>query len=166
LSCDIRGFWEFKAPHGDWIAFELINDTRSYEWFRIIANVRGLPGLQPYSARRGTPEDCSQAWKQLVDAWGRNLHSHTWLDPDEVRQANRNLYVSYVIEDGDPVPEDLSRADHYHETIPSPETEISQIYLPGPENRYKLMSWTGTLAENIGSEDLSGRLRMVIAFDG
>ena len=101
----------------------------------------------------------------MVDAWGRDLHSHTWLASDEVRQANRDLYAFHRAEDGDPIPEDLSAADHYHETIPDPDMEIERIYLPGPENRYKLMSWAGTLAENVGSKDLTGRLRIVIAFD-
>jgi hypothetical protein len=165
LGSDIHGFWEFKAPHGDWIAFELINDSRSYTWFRLIADVRGLPLSRSPTAHRGIPEDSSQVWRQMVDAWARGLHSHTWLTSDEVRQANRDIYVSYVVDDGDPVPEDLSLADHYHETIPSPVMEIERIYLPGPEGRYKVMPWTGTLCENVGSEDLSGRLRMVIAFD-
>ena len=161
MGCDIHGFWEFKAPHGDWIAFELINDARSYAWFRLIADVRGISGSS--TAHRGTPADCSQAWRQYTD--GGWLHSHTWLTPEEVKKANHDIYVAYLIEDDKPVPEVLHGADHYHETIPSPMMEIERIYLPGPEGRYKVMPWAGTLCENVGSEDLSGRLRMVIAFD-
>ena len=165
MGCDIHGFWEFKTPDGAWIAFERINDARSYTWFGIIAGVR-RPSGNLETAERGVPADCSNAWRQFVDAWGRDLHSHTWLTPAEVRQANRDLFLSYRKEDGEETdPEDLWSADNYHETIPVPQRNVSRIFLPGPENRYKEMAWTGTLAEIIGDQDLSDKIRMVIAFD-
>jgi hypothetical protein len=145
------------------VAFEYINDARSYWWFGTVANVRNNTGSQ--TAHRGVPEDCSQAWRQYVDAWGGGLHSHTWLTPHEVRQANRDLYARYRAEDGEPVPEDLSSADSYHETVPDLGTEVEKIFIQGPEARYTTMKWTGTIAENIKCDDLSGCLRMVIAFD-
>lgn len=115
------------------------------------------------TAHRGAPADSSQAWRQYTN--GDWLHSHTWLTPDEVRKANHDIYVAYLIEDDKPVPAVLHGADHYHETIPAPEMEIERIYLPGPDGRYKVMPWTGTLAENVKSSDLTDRIRMVIAFD-
>lgn len=165
MGCDIHGFWEFKTPAGAWIAFEPVNDTRSYNWFGIIAGVR-RPSGDLGTEERGVPRDCSNAWQQFVDAWGRDLHSHTWLTPEEVRSANKMLFLLYSRdEDPDAVSEDLESAIHYHETVPSPEMEVSRIFLPGPENRYKEMAWTGTLAEIVGDQDLSDKIRMVVAFD-
>ena len=165
MGCDIHGFWEFKTSDGPWIAFEHINDSRSYSWFGIIAGVRH-PAGNLETAERGVPADCSNAWRQLVDAWGRDLHSHTWLTPSEVRQANRDLFLSYRKEDGEETnPDDLWAADNYHETIPVPQMEVSRILLPGPDNNCKEMAWTGTLAEIVGDQDLSDKIRMVIAFD-
>lgn len=163
MGCDIHGFWEFKTPDGKWIAFEPINDTRSYEWFRIIADVRGVRGS--HTAHRGVPDDCSLVWGYLTNSWGADMHSHTWLSAEEVRRANQELYAAHMVDDGNQVPEDLSLADHYHETIPSHDMEISRIYLPGPEGSYKTMAWAGTLAENIGKSDITDYLRIVIGFD-
>lgn len=165
MGCDIHGFWEFRTPAGSWIAFEPINDSRSYSWFGLIAGVRRPMG-DLGTEERGVPSDCSNAWKQLVDAWGRDLHSHTWLTPAEVRRANHELFIFYKREDEEEFDmNDLRIADNYHETIPSPEMEVSRIFLPGPEGNYKEMAWTGTLAEIIGDTDLSDRIRMVVAFD-
>jgi len=165
MGCDIHGFWEFRSPEGAWIAFELINDARSYWWFGLIAGVR-YPSGNLGTESRGVPGNCSNVWRQLVDAWGSDLHSHTWLTPEEVKQANRELFLMYKKDDGENVaPEDLFAADHYHETIPDPKMEVSRIFLPGPENQYKEMTWAGTLAEIVGDQDLSDKIRMVIAFD-
>lgn len=165
MGCDIHGFWEFKTPHGKWIAFELINDARSYSWFGLIGGVR-RPHGNLETERRGIPGDCSNAWHQITDRWGRDLHSHTWLMPDEVKQANRDLFLLHKQEDEEMVSdEDLAAADHYHETIPSPDMEIEKIFLPGPDGNYSTMPWTGTLEENTGSRDLSDKIRMVVAFD-
>lgn len=165
MGCDVHGFWELKTPEGVWVAFELINDSRSYWWFGIIANVRRTtPECQ--TADRGVPEDCSAAWRQYTDSAGSDLHSHTWLTPDEVIRANRRLFLEYRQEDERATTtEEISDAHSYHEVVPTVKTEVSRIFLPGPDGYYTEMTWTGTLEENIGTQDIAGRLRMVVAFD-
>lgn len=94
------------------------------------------------------------------------MHSHTWLFPDEVERANQRLFLEYSKEDGKrPTPDELADARNYHETIPGLETEVSRIFLPGSEGRFQEMAWTGTLSENIKDQDISRKIRMVVAFD-
>lgn len=118
MGCDIHGFWEFKTPDGAWIAFETVNDTRSYWWFGIIGGVRRPMG-DLGTEKRGVPDDCSGAWRQQVDTWDRDFHSHTWLTPAEVKRANQMLFMQYKEEDDQEVcPDDLDDAVSYHETVP------------------------------------------------
>lgn len=42
---------------------------------------------------------------------------------------------------------------------------MRQIFLPGPNGTFSTMVWTGTLKDSVGSDDLSDKIRMVIAFD-
>ena len=80
--------------------------------------------------------------------------------------AEEEVTGGLIVEDEEELDmNDLRIADNYHETIPSPEMEVSRIFLPGPEGNYKEMAWTGTLAEIIGDTDLSDKIRMVVAFD-
>ncbi len=47
---------------------------RNYERFAALANVRG-PGPKP----RGLPKDASDTTKLMVERWGGDGHSHSWL---------------------------------------------------------------------------------------
>lgn len=58
---------------------------RWYALFSVLADVRNGADLQPISKPRGTPRDASEAWLQLADEWGRDLHSKSWLALDELQ---------------------------------------------------------------------------------
>ncbi len=162
MGCDIHGFWEFKTPDNKWIAFEHAIDARSYRWFGIIANVRNQLCINNTS-RRGIPADASQAWSNYTQSWGRGLHSHTWLTPHEIDLANRELYR--LLKEDEENDLDITRFQFKpHEPIPEYSDEVSHILLPGPNNLVSMI-WTGTLAENTGTEDLAQHLRFVVAFD-
>ena len=173
MGCDIHGLWELKTPEGKWVAFRYVNDTRSYTWFALIADVRGRAGSE--TSRRGIPDDASAAWNQYCQAWGNGLHSHTWLTPSEVMLANKRLYAFYKADDNGRkdaesclyLPDDaLHHADgHYHETVPMPEDLLDQIILAGADQRHTLMQWTGTIAENAHTDDIWQSIRLVVAFD-
>lgn len=163
MGCDIHGFWEMKTPHG-WVAFETINDSRRYSWFGIVGGVRR--DVESETAMRGIPDDSSAAWRQYTDSWDSGLHSHTWLTPDEVKEANQRLFMDHMKDDGLAFnPGDLDAAIDYHETVPEISTEVRCIFLPGPRGNNTQMFWSGTIGQNIQTDELETHLRMVIAFD-
>lgn len=162
MGCDIHGFWEFKTPDNKWVAFERAIDVRSYRWFGIIANVRNQLCINNTSCR-GIPADASQAWFSYTQARDHDLHSHTWLTPHEIDLANRELYRLIKEDEEDDL--DITRAQFEpHEPIPNCSDEVSCIFLPGSTDLVPMI-WTGTLAENTGTEDLTQHLRFVVAFD-
>lgn len=91
MGCDIHLVVE-KQVDGEWIAFNTMNFSnsvdgtfnfpaareRNYKRFAAIAGVRG-DGPKP----KGLPEDISDTTKHLVDYWGPDGHSHTWLSLQE-----------------------------------------------------------------------------------
>ena len=161
MGCDIHGFWEAQTPSGEWIAFRFVNDTRSYEWFGIIADVRS--SQESLTSHRGIPGTASPGWKAYCKRWGRDLHSHTYLTLHEVINANMLLLKKE---------HDWSigtiGTNEIHEDIPTPLEEIKALYLPGSDNGKDgtvIMNWTGTLADIIGNNDIEQKVRMVVAFD-
>jgi hypothetical protein len=107
MGCDIHGYWELYHPQFKrWIAFRMINDGRSYNWFGILSGVRGEgplvaslidagPSFAGQSSKSITEEeitsddeDFSVAWRRYVAQWGEDLHSFTVVPYDEVRKAN------------------------------------------------------------------------------
>lgn len=61
---------------------------RDYTLFGYLANVRRSPedGLAPIASRRGVPDDASTGYRRLVDDYGRDGHSHTWMTLPELAQ--------------------------------------------------------------------------------
>jgi len=154
MGCDIHGFWEAKTPDGRWIAFSRINDSRSYMWFGIIADVRYSTGSS--TAGRGIPADSSPAWSKYCSIWGRDLHSHTWLTPNEVAIANKEYSCSESYE-----PFDREKNPHLDE-------QVCILIIPSSDfdgDLIKEILWTGTLADLIGSDNIEDSVRMVVAFD-
>ena len=158
MGCDIHGFWEAQTPSGEWIAFRFVNDTRSYEWFGIIADVRS--SQESLTSHRGIPGTASPGWKTYCERWGRDLHSHTHLTLHEV--VNANMLLSKKEHDW------AIGTNEIHEVIPTPIEEIKALYLPGSNDGKDgtvIMNWTGTLADIIGNNDIEQKVRMVVAFD-
>lgn len=75
------------------------SDTRSYDWFAILANVRngwGFAGITTgegfsiIDEPRGVPDDCTPEWKEQVDQWRGDMHSHSYLSVEDFDNFNWN----------------------------------------------------------------------------
>jgi hypothetical protein len=159
MGCDIHGFWEVKDHTGNWMAFDTINPGRNYDWFGVIAAVRGGPDIG--TAGRGMPDCPSGAYKDMVDEWGVDLHSHTWLTRAEVQEAchelNRRMIEAY----------DEHPNDHEYEMIPNSDTNVSQLIVGWGHNSDNIAwNWYGTVQDlMLPGGNLDECIRMVVCFD-
>ncbi len=95
MGCDIHGAVEIKVD-GVWHLWAPLEDTcRDYERFGALAGVRS-EGPPP----RGLPGDMSVVTKLIVDDWGVDGHSHSWLP---IREAAK----VFASTGGDGAPDDL-----------------------------------------------------------
>ena len=163
MGCDIHGFWEVKTKTGAWIAFREVNDTRSYDWFGLIAGVRTGNRETCETAGRGIPDDVGAAWRDYCDRWGDNLHSKTWLYPDEIAAANVEFKIICEKYDDEGDSNLIPRIDH--EPVPQVSDMVPQLFVGAQRGDVNSYPWAGTLGEVAGSDDLTGRLRMVVGFD-
>lgn len=161
VGTDIHGYWELKTDDDIWVAFRGVNEGRYYQWFGVIAGIRAAVVFEETKrwAGRGMPPTPSAAWRTytLVDSkddfsW---LHGHTWLTYDEVNLANE-LYKHNFLE---------LRDQEIVEPLPLPDDEISQLYLAGERGKPTPLPWFGKLSELVPPEQMSARLRLVVAFD-
>lgn len=72
---------------------------RNYDWFAILANVRngrGFAGVKTgqgfavIAEPRGLPNDASQVWLKTVDEWRSDMHSHSFLYPEDFKNFDFN----------------------------------------------------------------------------
>lgn len=72
-------------------------DGRNYDLFAILADVRNGrgfagcdtgDGFKPIVDPRGVPEDASEVYKKMVEEWGIDGHSHSWVTLDEIKAYN------------------------------------------------------------------------------
>jgi len=162
------GFWEVKQPSGKWVAFRDIPTNRDYTWFRIIAGVRGY-GDNTFHHHRGMPADSSDCWKDYVG--NDDLHSHTWLTPDEVLDCFEE-WLEAVKRDYNELPDDAPKSRS--KMCVFPEEPIKRLLFryfwddtvgQWGDRAYKSIPWVGTLKDLIGDQDFEQSVRMVIAFD-
>jgi len=160
MGCDIHGFWEVKDHTGNWMAIDTINPGRNYDWFGIIAGVRGGPDIG--TAHRGVPDDASGAYRDMVDAWGVDLHSHTWLSPSEVQGACHELGRLSIERYNDD-----RHDDGLYEPIPMLNTNVTQLIVSwGQSDSDVAWDWYGTVKElMIPGGNIEDCVRMVVCFD-
>lgn len=157
MGADIHGFWEVKDHTGNWMAIDTVNSQRNYIWFGIVAGVRGGPDIG--TANRGIPTNPSGAYRDLLDAWGSDLHSHTWLTREEVIEACDALNTRLVEAYNEP------RVDPY-ELIPYNDTRLNQIIVGWGNHDQVSWDWFGTINDLMHpSGDINSNTRMVICFD-
>ncbi len=104
MGCDVHFYTEVKQPDGTWKLFgeferesedeggylqqkgRSLYDGRNYNLFAILADVRngrGFAGIKtgegfnPISEPRGVPDDASAEYKEIVDNWAGDGHSHS-----------------------------------------------------------------------------------------
>jgi len=163
MGCDIHGFWEVKTKTGAWIAFREVNDSRSYDWFGLIAGVRTGNRETCETAGRGVPDDVGAAWRDYCAGWGANLHSKTWLYPDEIAAANVEFKIICEKYEDEVDSNLILIIDH--EPIPQASDMVPQLYVGSQRDNINSYPWTGTLDAVAGTDDLTDRLRVVIGFD-
>lgn len=100
MGCDIHFFtekrnaetgkWELVGKvtrEDDWVDAESLYDGRNYNLFAILADVRngrGFAGVKtgegfnPISEPRGVPEDASAEYREIVEQWDCDGHSHSY----------------------------------------------------------------------------------------
>ena len=177
MGCDIHGVWECKLPNGVWAAFREINDNRSYTWFGLIAQVRGVAvGEERYS----TPWDprdfdggTGAYWTGYCEAWGGDLHSHSQASWDDVYAANAEKRRVMLLANAG-MPDTSDGIDH--DTLPDLDDGVAEIWVGGRQDR----GWRpNAVPMNIPLRDVLGlgpeatlddleirsRIRMVVAFD-
>ena len=83
MGCDIHVFVEQKIDN-KWFSIH-IEDTkdefsdRDYFLFAKLADVRNYYETIPLlTSNRGVPEDCNLTYKNYIQDWGVDLHSHTY----------------------------------------------------------------------------------------
>lgn len=104
MGCDIHTMLEVRLPDGTWeclTPFETEEDDgetysypvwdkqpyrgRNYQLFTILAGVRDYSsGVEPISEPRGVPEDASQVYKDHVNQWDSDGHSHSYFTLQEL----------------------------------------------------------------------------------
>lgn len=85
MGCDIHTVVERKVD-GKYEAipgFEPF-DWRSYFMYGFLADVRNYSDVPPLAKPRGLPDDVSEEVRELVDVWGMDGHSHSWLSVAEL----------------------------------------------------------------------------------
>lgn len=55
------------------------DDSRNYDWFSILADVRNGDMFSVISEPRGIPNDASDGWKEEAEQWKLDMHSHSYL---------------------------------------------------------------------------------------
>jgi hypothetical protein len=90
MGCDIHIFIEYKRDnkwHEDRCTSTITKKRgfgRNYLFFGALAAVRSH-GIKPIYPRRGVPADVTEGVQKIVDEWGKDAHSHTYLSMDEYK---------------------------------------------------------------------------------
>jgi hypothetical protein len=92
MGCDIHCWAEAKKPDGTWdvVPGIVTRDTepgnpgeavegRNYALFALLAGVRNYDDVVPLAEPRGIPHDGSDYYLKMVENWGGDGHSHSWL---------------------------------------------------------------------------------------
>lgn len=91
--------WEpiFPYPYADGEKTNQPVVARNYTLFAALANVRNGQGfagvdtgdeIEPVSTPKGVPADASLEWLAKVAEWDVDMHSHSWLNVEELRSYN------------------------------------------------------------------------------
>lgn len=163
----------WKEKYDKYLANPFIYWGRNYDLFAILADVRngrgfaGIPtgtGFNPISEPRGVPEDASEAYLAMVDRYGGDGHSHSWMtveDFDNYDWGQGTKHVGLVtlgtpIENG--VPEFWCGAlygDHYGEVSREEFDKLNaRIYSKEFEDRTEelkfVLATLGTIRDELG----------------
>ena len=90
MGTDMHGTIEIKC-NGKWIFLCNIEPKRRYAMFARLADIRNAPRenqyrITPYKRLTGIPEDVSERTDRIINEWGRDGHSHTTYDYEELKE--------------------------------------------------------------------------------
>jgi len=89
MGCNIHGYLEVReypdSKTPSWKATYEIQYDRSYRFYAVLAGVRNGTVLQPISKPKGLPHDVSRGAKYESEQMGRDGHSHSYLNAQELR---------------------------------------------------------------------------------
>jgi hypothetical protein len=88
MGCDIHFHIEVKM-NGKWEHYGAPDIGRWYELFSILAGVRGSG--KPIVYPKGFPKDASVITKIDYDLWGRDAHTPSWLNSNEILKLEKWL---------------------------------------------------------------------------
>ena len=86
MGCDIHPHIEVKI-NGFWQHHSCPHFKRDYRLFAKLANVRNDGSIKPIALPRGLPKDISEVTTIEAKFWGRDGHSHSWINAEEIREA-------------------------------------------------------------------------------
>lgn len=81
--------WSFQD--GYWEC-HYIYENINYRLFSLLADVRNDGTINPISEPRGIPDDASDSYLFICNAWGRIAHSHSWLLLEEILNIDESLW--------------------------------------------------------------------------
>jgi len=89
MGCDIHEMIEVESTYR-WLNAGDPNSDRNYTIFSVLADVRNSDGVPFISSPRGVPENCSQEFEALVEYWGADAHSLSWVTLEEMKAYDIN----------------------------------------------------------------------------
>lgn len=90
MGCDIHAWIEVKNEDGTWSGVEQPYISRSYGLFGLLANVRNYSHVPSIAESKGVPVDASEEYRNSVEYWDGDGHSHSYLTLEELLNYNYN----------------------------------------------------------------------------
>lgn len=121
MGCDIHALVECKTKDGRWISCGAVDIWRNYDLFALLGDVRNSGDVKPLSRRRGVPPDASGGYRDLVEMWGADGHSHSWLTLAELKKCKRGKSIIQL-------PAIIGRMEYEDMRVSKPGTEIRLVF--------------------------------------
>lgn len=105
MGCDIHGIIERKNESGGWYWLNSGDPDigRNYTIFSVLANVRNYDNYPFISEPKGMPKDLTSEMRCLVNEWGEDGHSHSWITLEEMKNYDieQKVYCSRLVTERD-----------------------------------------------------------------
>ena len=96
MGCDIHAVIEKRHVNAPWEEVVEPNIRRNYGMFAALAGVRNYESIEPIDDPRGVPRDASRQYRDMVELWAEDGHSHSWLTLDEMREFDPTRFRKWA----------------------------------------------------------------------